>query len=105
MHQPMLPNPYGDGLQFYNERKPFKNSEDDVDHSGSTGTDATTENEVEHGLLSEAETAWAQRERSIQHVLFPPLRLFFKPPTGMATNGTFVQVASLENLYKIFERC
>ncbi|XP_028082454.1 DNA mismatch repair protein MLH1-like isoform X3 [Camellia sinensis] len=61
--------------------------------------------ENEHELISEAETAWAQREWSIQHVLFPSMRLFFKPPTSMATNGTFVQVASLEKLYKIFERC
>lgn len=57
----------------------------------STGND-TTEDEYENDLLSEAENAWAQREWSIQHVLFPSLRLFFKPPNAMATNGTFVQV-------------
>jgi hypothetical protein len=50
------------------------------------------EDELDHELLSEAETAWAQREWSIQHVLFPSMRLFLKPPTSMATNGTFVQV-------------
>jgi len=50
------------------------------------------DNKVEHELLSEAETAWAQREWSIQHVLFPSMRLFFKPPVSMATDGTFVQV-------------
>ncbi|KAG9154439.1 hypothetical protein Leryth_024822 [Lithospermum erythrorhizon] len=31
-------------------------------------------------LLSEAETAWAQREWSIQHILIPAMRLFLKPP-------------------------
>lgn len=51
--------------------------------------------EVDNELLSEAENAWAQREWSIQHVLFPSMRLFFKPPTSMATNGTFVQVSSI----------
>ncbi|KAM7510885.1 hypothetical protein LguiB_009760 [Lonicera macranthoides] len=49
------------------------------------------EDEVEQELLSEAENAWAQREWSIQHVLFPSMRLFFKPQTSMATDGTFVQ--------------
>lgn len=55
--------------------------------------DVTIEDEMEHELLSEAETAWAQREWSIQHVLIPSMRLFFKPPASMATNGTFVQVS------------
>lgn len=56
------------------------------------GEGAVRENEVDHELLSEAETAWAQREWSIQHVLFPSMRLFLKPTTSMATNGTFVRV-------------
>ncbi|MCD9645605.1 DNA mismatch repair protein [Datura stramonium] len=102
MHPPLLPNPSGDGLKFYRKR---------VLSSGSEGTsienieNGTMEAEFEEELLLEAENAWAQREWSIQHVLFPSLRLFFKPPTSMATNGTFVQVASLEMLYRIFERC
>ncbi|KAF2583539.1 hypothetical protein F2Q68_00002346 [Brassica cretica] len=63
------------------------------------------ESVLDQDLLSDAETAWAQREWSIQHVLFPSMRLFLKPPASMASNGTFVKVASLEKLYKIFERC
>ncbi|WCJ44195.1 DNA mismatch repair protein MLH1 [Euphorbia peplus] len=101
MHPPLLPNPSGDGLEFY-KRKPSNNLEDEA--ATDTGKDPV-EDEMEHELLSEAETTWAQREWSIQHVLFPSMRLFFKPPTKMATDGTFVQVASLEKLYKIFERC
>ncbi|GAV79559.1 DNA_mis_repair domain-containing protein/HATPase_c_3 domain-containing protein [Cephalotus follicularis] len=101
MHPPLLPNPSGEGLQFYKRRKPALNPEDET----STGDDVEMENETEHELLSEAHTAWAQHEWSIQHVLFPSMRLFFKPPTSMAANGTFVQVASLEKLYRIFERC
>ncbi|KAJ9567992.1 hypothetical protein OSB04_003958 [Centaurea solstitialis] len=91
MHPPLLPNPSGDGLEFYKR--------------GSANKEKTREDEIDEELLSEAENAWAQREWSIQHVLFPSMRLFFKPPTSMATNGTFVQVASLEKLYKVFERC
>lgn len=53
------------------------------------------QDEVEQELLSEAENTWAQREWSIQHVLFPSMRLFFKPQTSMATDGTFVQVLVL----------
>lgn len=102
MHPPLLPSPSGDGLQFYRRRKPEKNPDD---KEKATDIDVEMEDELEHELLSEAETAWAQREWSIQHVLFPSMRLFLKPPTSMATNGTFVQVASLEKLYKIFERC
>ncbi|WOH00519.1 hypothetical protein DCAR_0519884 [Daucus carota subsp. sativus] len=98
MHPPLLPNPAGEGLQFY-KRKPSCKSEE---------RDATTlgiKDDIEHELLSEAENAWAQREWTIQHILFPSMRLFFNPPCSMARNGTFVQVASLEKLFKIFERC
>ncbi|KAK7322366.1 hypothetical protein VNO77_25745 [Canavalia gladiata] len=103
MHPLMLPNPSGEGLLFYKKRK-LMNSYAEENTCNSTGTEVI-DNIVEHELLSEAETAWAQREWSIQHVLFPSMRLFFKPPVSMASDGTFVQVASLEKLYKIFERC
>ncbi|KAG5520373.1 hypothetical protein RHGRI_033073 [Rhododendron griersonianum] len=102
MHPPLLPNPSGDGLQFYKRRKPFRSTQAEEIPCKST-EDHAMEGDIDQELISEAETAWAQREWSIQHVLFPSMRLFFKPPTSMATNGTFVQVASLEKLYKIFE--
>jgi len=41
----------------------------------------------------------------IQHVLFPAFRVSFSPPRRFATDGSVTQVANLENLYKIFERC
>ncbi|KAK9929677.1 hypothetical protein M0R45_026766 [Rubus argutus] len=104
MHPPMLPNPSGDGLQFYRKGKSFRNTGESLSCNTATD-DVMTEDEIEHELVAEAETAWAQREWSIQHVLFPSLRLFFKLPNSMATNGTFVRVASLEKLYRIFERC
>ncbi|KAK4802259.1 hypothetical protein SAY86_000462 [Trapa natans] len=103
MHPPLLPNPTGDGLHFYRKSNPVINLNDGENEH--TGNDKEMEDDIDQELLSEAESAWAQREWSIQHVLFPAMRLFLKPPTSMATNGTFVQVASLEKLYKIFERC
>ncbi|CAA6667797.1 unnamed protein product [Spirodela intermedia] len=100
MHPPLLPNPSGDGFHFYKKDKQDDSSNQDEKHGQSNAED-----NVDHQLLAEADTAWAQREWAIQHVLFPSMRLFLKPPKSMATDGTFVQVASLEKLYKIFERC
>ncbi|KAM0911334.1 hypothetical protein ACQ4PT_013540 [Festuca glaucescens] len=100
LHPPILPNPSGNGIQLYKKNK-------DCMASGERDNDSTNtdEDEIDQELLVEAEAAWAQREWTIQHVLFPSMRLFLKPPKSMATDGTFVQVASLEKLYKIFERC
>eukprot|EP00261_Vitis_vinifera_P014931 XP_003633884.2 PREDICTED: DNA mismatch repair protein MLH1 [Vitis vinifera] len=105
LHPPTLPNPSGDNFQFYKKRRSSRNPQDEGNSSNSLVDDVVIEEEIDHELLVEAENAWAQREWSIQHVLFPAVRLFFKAPTSMATDGTFVQVASLEKLYKIFERC
>ncbi|XP_034679901.1 DNA mismatch repair protein MLH1-like isoform X1 [Vitis riparia] len=105
LHPPTLPNPSGDNFQFYKKRQSSRNPQDEGNSSNSLVDDVVIEEQIDHELLAEAENAWAQREWSIQHVLFPAVRLFFKPPTSMATDGTFVQVASLEKLYKIFERC
>ncbi|AQK98096.1 DNA mismatch repair protein MLH1 [Zea mays] len=97
LHPPILPNPSGSGVQVYKKNKACMASGEHVD--------STDEDDIDHELLAEAETAWSQREWTIQHVLFPSMRLFLKPPKSMATDGTFVQIASLEKLYRIFERC
>uniref|UniRef100_A0A0D9VAI6 DNA mismatch repair protein S5 domain-containing protein n=1 Tax=Leersia perrieri TaxID=77586 RepID=A0A0D9VAI6_9ORYZ len=99
LHPPILPNPSGKGIHLYKKNRECMADE----HAQNDLT--SDENDIDQELLAEAETAWAQREWTIQHVLFPSMRLFFKPPKSMATDGTFVQVASLEKLYKIFERC
>jgi len=41
----------------------------------------------------------------VQHTVFPHLRKNFFPPKGFSNDGTIIQIAQLENLYKIFERC
>lgn len=41
----------------------------------------------------------------VQHTLFPVMRTDFSPPKRFANDGSVVQIACLENLYKIFERC
>ncbi|KAL5724741.1 DNA mismatch repair protein [Ranunculus cassubicifolius] len=102
MNPPLLPNPAGDGIQFYKKKK---HSEAAEAFENNQGNGAIAEDELDEEILAEAQVAWDKREWAIQHVLVPSMRLFLKPPKSMATNGTFVQVASLEKLYKIFERC
>lgn len=41
----------------------------------------------------------------IKHVLLPAMRRELLPPRERATDGTVLQVACLERLYRIFERC
>ncbi|XP_020110363.1 DNA mismatch repair protein MLH1-like [Ananas comosus] len=102
VHPPFLPNPSEDGIQYYKKNVDKMPTDEDAQNRL---TNSGKEEDVDHELLAEAETAWAQREWTIQHVLFPSMRLFLKPPKSLATNGTFIQVASLEKLYRIFERC
>lgn len=42
---------------------------------------------------------------TIQHLVLPSMRSGFSPPRELVENGSITQIASLENLYKIFERC
>ncbi|XP_068625535.1 DNA mismatch repair protein Mlh1 [Battus philenor] len=40
-----------------------------------------------------------------EHVIFPAIRRNFLPPTSFVSNGVILQIASLSDLYKVFERC
>lgn len=48
-----------------------------------------------------------EAERIVASVLFPAFRAYLVPQraTGEETSGDVVQIASLEQLYKVFERC
>eukprot|EP00245_Coleochaete_scutata_P013876 TRINITY_DN5760_c0_g1_i1.p1 TRINITY_DN5760_c0_g1~~TRINITY_DN5760_c0_g1_i1.p1 ORF type:complete len:209 (-),score=34.98 TRINITY_DN5760_c0_g1_i1:383-934(-) len=74
-------------------------------HPGAVPGNERDEDGLDDELAAEAESAWRQRDWTIQHLLFPAMRLFLKPPNSFANDGTFVQVACLEKLYRIFERC
>jgi DNA mismatch repair protein MLH1 len=50
-------------------------------------------------------TALQDHEWGVAHVLLPALRSHLRPPAPFATDGTVLQVACLEQLYKVFERC
>jgi len=43
--------------------------------------------------------------RLVQHVLFPAFKKSLMPATSMGTDGCLVEVACLQKLFKIFERC
>ncbi|KAH3764572.1 DNA mismatch repair protein Mlh1 [Pelomyxa schiedti] len=46
-----------------------------------------------------------QLEWNTQHVVFPAIKSLLYPRQIFATDGSIVQVAALETLYKVFERC
>ncbi|TFK22374.1 DNA binding protein [Coprinopsis marcescibilis] len=52
----------------------------------------------------EAEARERADKWQIQHVLFPAMRRYLVPPKSLL-DGDIVQVASLPDLYKVFERC
>ncbi|BBN11049.1 DNA mismatch repair protein MLH1 [Marchantia polymorpha subsp. ruderalis] len=109
VHTPSLPNPSGDGIILYQRLKnKLANTNDkstETDNLMERNEDVNSKDTESEDLLSEAQTIWAQREWTVQHVLFPAMKLFLKPPRHMAKDGSAIQVACLENLYKIFERC
>lgn len=40
-----------------------------------------------------------------EHILYPAIRESLLPPKPFAHDSTILQIASLPNLYKVFERC
>lgn len=42
---------------------------------------------------------------TVQHVLYPTIRVKLVPPRSLAGSGALVELVSLETLYKVFERC
>lgn len=51
-------------------------------------------------LYKKTEWQW-----TIEHVLLAALRSKLIPPCSLAQNGSILQIASLHELYKVFERC
>ncbi|KAF5351213.1 hypothetical protein D9756_008426 [Leucocoprinus leucothites] len=55
-------------------------------------------------ISKEAESHDQAQRWQIQHVLFPAMRHYLQPPKSLLDRDV-VQVASLHDLYKVFERC
>lgn len=65
-----------------------------------------------HGDGGEDEEEMALRSQEvkaerwqIEHILFPSLRRYLVAPKSLLDTASVVQVASLPDLYKVFERC
>jgi len=41
----------------------------------------------------------------VEYSVFPAVRSMLLPPKEIAQDGTLLQIASLPDLYKVFERC
>ena len=54
---------------------------------------------------TEAETEDPERVRAIKQFVFPAMRRCLYPSKVAAVQGVATQVASLEQLYRVFERC
>uniref|UniRef100_A0A8C2CXT5 DNA mismatch repair protein MLH1 n=1 Tax=Cyprinus carpio TaxID=7962 RepID=A0A8C2CXT5_CYPCA len=50
----------------------------------------------------DAEMSWQWK---VEHVIFKALRNLFSPPKHFSEDGSVLQIASLPELYKVFERC
>lgn len=50
----------------------------------------------------DAEMSWQWK---VEHVLFKAFRSLFSPPKYFSEDGSVLQIASLPDLYKVFERC
>nr|QFU95812.1 mutL-like protein 1 transcript variant X2 [Carassius auratus red var. x Cyprinus carpio allotetraploid] len=50
----------------------------------------------------DAEMSWQWK---VEHVIFKALRTLFSPPKHFSEDGSVLQIASLPELYKVFERC
>jgi DNA mismatch repair protein MLH1 len=57
-----------------------------------------------YSIIPSDADATPQQSWTIQHMFFPAFR-DFRPPKKFANDGTVIEIASLENLYKVFERC
>ena len=89
IYPPSIPQP--SEIAMHKDQLPRPHFEVDIASAdgGQENLEAIAENMgVDSELVAEAETLWAQRDWTIQHVFFPALKLFLKAPRQMASNGT-----------------
>ena len=72
---------------------------DDNDPAGEAEAEADGEDDKEEEERKRKEQEW-----QLKHVVFPCMR-YLSPPKSLIESNAAVHVASLENLYKVFERC
>jgi len=55
-----------------------------------------------HTDTDDAEGKWSS---TVEHVIYQAFRKHLQPPESVASDGTFLQLANLHEMYKVFERC
>uniref|UniRef100_A0A672P7N0 DNA mismatch repair protein MLH1 n=1 Tax=Sinocyclocheilus grahami TaxID=75366 RepID=A0A672P7N0_SINGR len=59
----------------------------------------------QYTLEPDAEEPQMSWQWKVEHALFKALRTLFSPPKHFSEDGSVLQIASLPELYKVFERC
>lgn len=67
--------------------------------------DLGDESDVDPANSDRPEPIYPPAAEVVQHTLYPAFRHYLVPPRDFAGDSTVMQVACLEKLYKIFERC
>ena len=60
----------------------------------------SSSNDISPSLSRDTTWKW-----TVEHVLFSNFRSGLLPPKHFSEDGTFLQIAHLPDLYKVFERC
>lgn len=82
------------------EKECFRDFAVECSHFYSIRKHYTLESDAEEP--QDAEMSWQWK---VEHVLFKALRTLFSPPKHFSEDGSVLQIASLPDLYKVFERC
>lgn len=69
-----------------------------------TGNDDADANQDDHTTNPQQQEALATEKWQIEHVLFPAMKRYLIAPKCLLTRDV-VQIASLPDLYRVFERC
>ncbi|KAA0718271.1 DNA mismatch repair protein [Triplophysa tibetana] len=87
-------------VNWDNEKDCFHDLAIECSHFHSIRKQYTLESDTEEP--QDAEMSWQWK---VEHVLFKAVRSLFSPPKHFSEDGSVLQIASLPDLYKVFERC
>jgi len=96
------------------QSKPMRIDEDEtMDEEAPTSTTTTTSTTTNTSTTatspssSKESLARVKNKRywTVEHIFFPALRRRFQPSKSAGEDGSVVRIASLDKLYKVFERC
>jgi DNA mismatch repair protein MLH1 len=71
---------------------------------GHTGNDDVDKDKDDHTVNVQQQEEASTEKWQIEHVLFPAMKRYLIAPKSLLTRDV-VQIASLPDLYRVFERC